>query len=128
MALDLPTVLVVEDDEDTLDALHLFLEEEGGYAVMDAKTGPQAIQALTSAPVPMLVLLDHHLPGLQEPLINFIARTPLLLNRHAYVLVSASKDVLKYADRWPVIEKPFSLDTLSTVLQTTWTTFQQRDA
>src|SRR6516165_10141796 len=62
-----PTVLLVEDDENTLFAMNkLFLRR--GYLVLTAKTGHDAIGMLKQPLAPVdLVLLDAHLPDVDGP-------------------------------------------------------------
>ncbi|MCI0570495.1 MAG: response regulator [Myxococcaceae bacterium] len=55
-----PTVLVVDDDPDILDALSEILEGEG-FAVRRAKNGKEALERLAPDP-PQLVLLDLMMP------------------------------------------------------------------
>jgi DNA-binding response OmpR family regulator len=55
-----PLLLVVDDDGGVREALHLILDEE--YAVVDAANGREAVAAVRSGPV-NLVLLDILLPG-----------------------------------------------------------------
>jgi PAS domain S-box-containing protein len=59
---ELPTVLVVEDDEMTLEFMEVILEAE--YSVLSARTGPQAWELLRTAPVD-IVLMDISLAGVQ---------------------------------------------------------------
>jgi DNA-binding NtrC family response regulator len=56
-----PTVLLVEDDEDTRNAL-VELMEEKGYQVVAARNGREAHSYLTSQPRPSCVVLDLWMP------------------------------------------------------------------
>jgi len=55
-----PTVLVVDDDPDILDALSEILEAEG-YEVTRARNGQEALERLEPMP-PKLILLDLMMP------------------------------------------------------------------
>lgn len=56
------TILVVEDNDMNMELVE-YLLEEGGFAIMKAASGEEAL-ALTERCVPDLVLMDLHLPGL----------------------------------------------------------------
>ena len=58
------TVLVVEDNDMNMQLVE-YLLEEGGYAIVKAVNGEEALEiARTSTPAPDLVLMDIHLPGM----------------------------------------------------------------
>jgi CheY-like chemotaxis protein len=57
------SILVVDDDPDTCDALHSFLEREG-HEVATAHEGGEALRHLEEHGPPGLILLDLGLPGL----------------------------------------------------------------
>ena len=56
------TILVVEDNEMNMQ-LAEYLLEEGGFAVLKASSGEEALD-LTERVLPDLILMDLHLPGL----------------------------------------------------------------
>lgn len=58
----MPTVLVVEDNEMNMQLVE-YLLEEGGYEILKATSGEEAIK-LTSEKLPDLILMDIHLPGM----------------------------------------------------------------
>src|SRR5690242_12286113 len=57
-----PTVLVVDDDQDTLDAMTMVLET-AGVRVRTAASGFAAIDAVVAGLRPCLVLMDLRMPG-----------------------------------------------------------------
>ena len=57
-----PTVMVVDDDGDILDMTRLVLEG-GGYRVLPATSGPEALRTLEQSR-PDLILLDINMPGM----------------------------------------------------------------
>jgi CheY-like chemotaxis protein len=57
-----PTVMVVDDDADILDMTRLVLEG-GGYRVVRARGGQEALRRLEEAS-PDLILLDINMPGM----------------------------------------------------------------
>lgn len=57
------TVLVVDDDELTRQLLESLLEMEGGYRLMFAKDGSEALELANSSP-PDVILLDIVMPGI----------------------------------------------------------------
>lgn len=56
------TILVVEDNDMNME-LAEYLLEEGGFAILKASSGEDAL-ALTQHTLPDLILMDLHLPGL----------------------------------------------------------------
>ena len=56
------TILVVEDDEETSDALRELLEEHG-YRVLQGRNGQEAQERLRGAARPDCILLDLWMPG-----------------------------------------------------------------
>lgn len=56
------TVMVVDDDSDILDMTRLVLEG-GGYRVLPARGGQEALRTLEEA-APDLILLDINMPGM----------------------------------------------------------------
>lgn len=58
----MPTVLVVEDNEMNMQLVE-YLLEEGGFDILKASSGEEALQ-LTHEQTPDLVLMDIHLPGM----------------------------------------------------------------
>jgi DNA-binding response OmpR family regulator len=57
-----PVVMVVDDDADILDMTRLVLEG-GGYRVLQARGGQEALHRLEEA-APDLILLDINMPGM----------------------------------------------------------------
>ncbi len=57
-----PTVMVVDDDGDILDMTRLVLEG-GGFRVVPAASGPEALRTLEQSR-PDLILLDINMPGM----------------------------------------------------------------
>jgi CheY-like chemotaxis protein len=62
-----PRLLLVEDDESIRAIAHLSLERIGGWNVVDAPCGEDALQILTSGEVFAAVLMDVMMPGLDGP-------------------------------------------------------------
>jgi CheY-like chemotaxis protein len=59
-----PTILVVEDNDMNMQLVE-FLLEEGGYAIVKATSGEEALAlARGSEAAPDLILMDIHLPGM----------------------------------------------------------------
>ena len=58
----MPTVLVVEDNEMNMQLVE-YLLEEGGFQILKASSGEEALK-LTNENVPDLILMDIHLPGM----------------------------------------------------------------
>jgi len=102
------TVLVVDDDQDTVDTMRDILEEEG-HVVRCAKNGKDALAAALADP-PDLVLLDLNMPEMDgRAFLAEVKARPELANVHVVVLSGAS-DVSKIACE--AVTKPLRLDTL----------------
>ena len=113
------TVLVVEDDRDTREALH-FLLEDAGYTVAEAADGLEGLAAIQTSTVPLVVLLDLDLPkrsGLE--VLQTVARDRRLFAFHAIAVMTAmSPNHYQAANEicaklsTPLVAKPFDIDTL----------------
>ncbi|HST87378.1 MAG TPA: response regulator [Ktedonobacterales bacterium] len=111
--------LVVDDDQDTRVVLRLMLED-ASYTVAEAADGIQTLDALRTSVVPMVVLLDLDLPGIDGiAVLRAVADDAHLAARHAFILLTAvqhsryqaAADVCETLSV-PLILKPFNMDTL----------------
>lgn len=117
------SVLVVDDSADIRETLRLALECEG-YRVLEAMDGQSALDLLRWSSQQLVVLLDHHMPGINGmEMLDVIARDDALAGRHAYVMLtgdSPSGTLRLVSGREeraiPVVAKPFDLDDLLTAI------------
>jgi CheY-like chemotaxis protein len=101
-------VLVVEDDEDTRDALGEVLADEG-YSVSEASDGATALRRLRSQR-PDLILLDLGLPEIRgEELLRTKAADPALSSIPVIVLSGASRP-RALPGVSAIVPKPFDID------------------
>jgi len=104
-------ILIVDDDKDTLAAVRAVLAE-GGFSVLEAHDGAEALLAL-SAETPAMIVLDVNMPGIDGPTFARELRTRL---RHVpLVIVTAAPDPKREADRCNAeayLAKPFHADDL----------------
>ena len=114
-----PTVMVIEDDEDILSTLEMFLEIEG-YHVQVAKNGREALEAIkASGRLPALILLDMRMPVLDGW--QFAAAFREQYGRAAPIVVmSAAANTAQRAEEigatgW--LSKPFTLSALLEILR-----------
>jgi DNA-binding response OmpR family regulator len=63
MPMATPRILVVDDDAKTVSAIRLYLEH-GGFEVVAAADGREALKLAVTPPTPDLIVLDLMLPGL----------------------------------------------------------------
>jgi CheY-like chemotaxis protein len=111
--------LIAEDDLDTREILRVVLEENG-YAVADVEDGSQALAALQTSTVPMVVLLDLDLPRLDGVgVLEAIAQDTRQLARHAYIVLTAlvrhrfqAAEELCATLGVPLVLKPFDVEEL----------------
>lgn len=102
------TVLVVDDDPDTVSVMREILEEEG-HTVLSARNGREGLQ-LALESLPDLVLLDLNMPEMDgRAFLAAIAKSPTLSDVKVVVLSGASDapDV-----KCECVTKPLRLDTL----------------
>ncbi len=102
------TILVVDDDLDTVDTMREILSEEG-HVVLCASNGLEALE-LARAARPDLVLLDLNMPEMDgRAFLETIRRDPALADTYVVIMSGASD-----AMRWDTdsVRKPLRLDTL----------------
>jgi CheY-like chemotaxis protein len=107
--------MVVEDDPECLEAVGAALRF-GGYAVVPAASGADALSRLLSrAPPPDVILLDLLLPGMDGAgLVGELRERPALA-RIPVVLLSGERDLARRAAELGVaghVRKPVDLDDL----------------
>jgi CheY-like chemotaxis protein len=115
--------LIVDDDLGIRETLRYALED-AGFAVLEAADGTEALNVLRASPDRLVVLLDNLLPKLDGlSVLDTVAGDQDLARRHAYVLVTASPQLLPegLADIYSglvvlTISKPFNLDTLQEIM------------
>jgi CheY-like chemotaxis protein len=116
-------ICIVEDDEDIRATLR-YLLEDAGYQITEAANGIVALDLLRAAQVRMVVLLDLMLPVLDGAgVLAAVAEDQTLIERHAYILVTARRDALAddlatLATRVPlsIVQKPFDIDAVLDVV------------
>jgi len=105
-----PLVLIVDDDEDTREAMQQLLEDEG-YAVEMAADGGAALRRLRVDPVPGLMLLDLRMPGMDgRAVIDTIESTSDLPGVRIVLLTATSPNEGTSALPYPLLRKPISGD------------------
>lgn len=117
--MQMTRVLIVDDDEDTREALR-FLLEDAGYTVAEAADGVEGLEAIQASDVPLVVLLDYSMPRLNGiEVLQAVARDARLAAQHAFILVTAMS-AYHFQAAEPVfatlsaliIVKPFEVDAL----------------
>lgn len=119
-AVGVMSVLIVDDDEDTRDALRIAFEDEG-HTVIEAADGMQALASLRASVSPLVVVLDLDLPKLDGiGVLQAVAQDDTgLAVRHAFILLTAvSQERTRVAEdicaalATPLMQKPFELGAL----------------
>lgn len=101
------TVLVVDDDPDTVETMRDILEEEG-HTVLSARNGLEGLEAAL-AHVPDLVLLDLDMPVMDgRGFLEAVGKAPSLADMTVVVL-SGTDDARITCES---VKKPLRLDTL----------------
>ena len=114
-----PTILVVEDHDDTREMLHLLLES-WGCRVVEACNGLEAVEA-ASREKPQLILMDSRLPLLDGLGATRRIRENGLRDQVKILALNGSGNPCYHADALAAgcddsIEKPFDLDRLRTYI------------
>ncbi|HIK10222.1 MAG TPA: response regulator [Oscillatoriaceae cyanobacterium M33_DOE_052] len=109
-----PTVFVVDDDQDTLEAMSEILEDFGGYEVRVAKTGQLAIESIQKV-LPDLILLDMKMDDMTgEQIYQILQENPLTCHIPVIFVTGFDKpeNVCKSWNPSVMysITKPFTLD------------------
>jgi CheY-like chemotaxis protein len=117
-----PRLLLVEDDESIRAIAHLSLERIGGWSVVDAPCGEDALQILTKGEVFAAVLMDVMMPGLDGPAtLRRLQDDGLLANTPVVFLTAKAQRAewqrLEALGAAGVIAKPFDPLTLAGQLQ-----------
>jgi CheY-like chemotaxis protein len=111
------TVLVVDDNRDTLELLNLLISQQG-HEVRTAENKDVALRILGSGYKPSVIFLDHHTPGINSK--TFVATVRATLPRTQIVLMSALPDMSAVAAELGVtarLNKPFEFETVNTMLK-----------
>ncbi len=117
-----PRLLLVEDDESIRAIAHLSLERIGGWSVVDAPSGEEALRILTAGEVFEAVVMDVMMPGLDGPAtLRRLHDDGLLANTPVVFLTAkaqrAERERLNTLGAVGVIAKPFDPLTLSGELE-----------
>lgn len=118
------TILIVDDDEGVRETLR-FMLEDAGYVVLEAVNGVEALDVLRASQESMVVLLDVKMPVLNgEQLLEVVVKDPHGLQRHAYVVDTASPqsitprmEELLTQLAIPFVPKPFGMDELLNTIE-----------
>ena len=121
------SVLVVEDDDATREALH-YLLEDSGFEVLEATNGVIALERLRAETTPCVVLADWWMPGMDGlRLLDAIAHTPTLASRSSFVLMTAAYTPSLYdappvrqltqRGRFRLLKKPFDIDNVLALVE-----------
>jgi len=113
------TVLVVDDDRNLLRLVAVALEAEG-YVVLKAQNGIEALDLLSTASQPLVVLLDLQMPQFGGAgVLGEVTANKKLTTRNRYLLMTGYSRNLPLALanllillRVPVLAKPFKVDQL----------------
>ena len=109
-------VLVVDDDDATRSAERAVLSE-GGFRVIEARDGEEAMRAITNDP-PAMVVLDIQMPGVDGP--SFARALRVALRHVPLVVLTGADDPRHEADRCNAeayLTKPFDAPELLKVVR-----------
>jgi DNA-binding response OmpR family regulator len=109
-------VLVVDDDDATRSAERAVLSD-GGFRVIEARDGEEAMRAITNDP-PAMVVLDIQMPGVDGP--SFARKLRMALRHVPLVILTGADDPKHEADRCNAeayLTKPFDAPELLKVVR-----------
>lgn len=107
-------ILLVDDDDDGRSIVKELLEGDG-YVVTEARNGSVALELLTNAPEPSLVILDLEMPVMSGDELIAAMKRHAALSELPVLIVSGSGKTVVPAGK-PVVgflPKPLDVDTLS---------------
>jgi CheY-like chemotaxis protein len=117
MALDDPQILVVDDDDEFRTVLVDTLNGKG-YKTLVARHGKEALEILQSGVRPDLILLDLWMPEMDGwQLRHALSSEAAVAGVPIVVMTAAQRQDRAGLEVLDVLEKPFSLDQLVTVVR-----------
>ena len=114
MSAGICSVLVVDDDEDTREALCTALTD-AGFSVEKAGSALEAVHRIRSGKEPDVVLLDLRMPGFDG--LQFLEHTKHCRSRVILLTGDASARLLRFARDAKLLEKPVDLDELEAAVK-----------
>jgi CheY-like chemotaxis protein len=106
-------VVIVDDNDDTREALDEILRQEG-FSTRVARDGQEAVDVLTSSDDPCAILLDHRMPNMDgSQFLDFLDRHPIF-SQTPVIFISGDLQGLAFAEARGAIpvRKPFQIDDL----------------
>ena len=95
------THVLVVDDSPTFRRLVCPVLRDAGYVVSEAADGMDALAAIRASTEPMVVLLDVVMPHMGGiGVLNAVDDDKKLEQSHAFILVTATPDVVRPASSW----------------------------
>ncbi len=99
-------VLLVDDAAEMRALLRALFEDRGDIAISEAGSGEQALELAAISPQPDLVIMDHHMPGMDgvtatrelkavSPQIEIVAFTAVPGNERDFALAGATQHFRK---------------------------------
>jgi DNA-binding NtrC family response regulator len=108
------TVLIVDDDVDTREALAAALTD-AGFLVETAENGAAALERFSQGKEPDVVLLDLRMPGVDGE--QFLERTRERKARVILLTGDTSARLVRFANEAKLLQKPVDLEDLEAALK-----------
>jgi CheY-like chemotaxis protein len=110
-----PLVLLVDDDESTLEVTRVILEDEG-YDVETAINGRAALERLELHPPPALLLVDLMMPHVDGYAVLRALESGDAPHVPVVVMTAVGPNERSSGLPYPVLRKPFTIDELLSVI------------
>jgi len=106
-------VVIVDDNDDTRDALDEILRQEG-FTTRVARDGREAIEILRSCENPCAILLDHRMPNMDGLQLLELREQHPVLALSPVIFISGDPNGLSEAEKKGAVpvKKPFRVDDL----------------
>jgi DNA-binding response OmpR family regulator len=108
----MPCILIVDDDDDTREAISRILAEEG-FVVRTASDGADAAKSMGNGSTPGLILLDARMPTMDgRHFLDWLKARQEFDRVHVIVMSADSTVIGRDARATAVLRKPFNIDEL----------------
>ena len=107
----MPCILIVDDDDDTLDAVSRILADDG-FEVRTSNDGADAVQSMGNGETPSLILLDARMPKMDGRHFLDWLKARHEFDRVNVIVMTADSTMAGDGRATAILRKPFNIDEL----------------